>query len=70
VRGGEKQERGGTTWQDWNLEFSDDEIPLPQIVGHTRSASGARQQGRSWCLDGRQTCYGRLEPEALTVRMA
>jgi hypothetical protein len=49
VRGGDTQERGGITWQDWNLEFSDKDIPLPQIVGHTRSASGARQQGRSWC---------------------
>jgi hypothetical protein len=69
ARGGDKQERGGIIWQDWNLEFSDEEIPLPQIVGHTRSASGARQKGRSWCLDGQQTCYGILWPDgALEVK--
>ncbi len=46
---------GGITWQDWNLEFKD-ELPFPQIVGHTQSPEGARQKGRSWCLDGGKTC--------------
>ena len=68
VRGGERQERGGITWQDWNVEFSDQAIPMPQIVGHTRSPSGARQTGRSWCLDGQQSCYGILRAEGLDVR--
>ena len=68
VRGGEGI--GGITWQDWNMEFSDEEIPLPQIVGHTRSASGARQKGRSWCLDGEQTCYGLLDADGLEVKIA
>jgi len=65
ARGGSKQERGGITWQDWDTEFSDEEIPLPQIVGHTRSAAGARQTDRSWCLDGQQSCYGLLGPDGL-----
>jgi len=66
VRGGVGM--GGINWQDWNLEFSDKDIPLPQIVGHTRSASGARQNGRSWCLDGEQTCYALLDVQGLVVR--
>ena len=57
-RGG-GQPTGGLTWLDFNGEFRD-ELPLPQIFGHTPSAAGARRRGRSWCLDGRQTCYGLL----------
>lgn len=68
VRGGDANALGGIIWQDWNLEFSDGEIPLPQIVGHTRSVTGARQNGRSWCLDGQQSCYGILGPDGLEVR--
>lgn len=67
-RGGGVNAQGGIFWQDWNLEFSDDDIPLPQVVGHTKSATGARQQGRSWCLDGAQTCYGLLDAKGLDVR--
>jgi 3',5'-cyclic AMP phosphodiesterase CpdA len=67
VRGGDKQERGGIIWQDWNMEFSDEDIPLPQIVGHTRSAEAARQKGRSWCLDGEQSCYGLLTADGLRL---
>jgi hypothetical protein len=57
---------GGLTWLDWNDEFADD-LPLPQIVGHTGDEGGARQNGRSWCIDGRQTCYGILKPTSFEV---
>jgi len=66
VRGG-NAEIGGITWLDWDDEFTDG-LPLPQIVGHTGSDAGARQKGRSWCIDGHQTCYGLLTPEGLSVR--
>lgn len=67
VRGGDSNALGGITWQDWNMEFSDEDIPLPQIVGHTKSATGARQKGRSWCLDGAQTCYGIMDENGLRL---
>jgi len=67
VRGGEAR-NGGITWQDWNDEFRDD-LPLPQIVGHTSNPNGARQLGRSWCIDGGQTCYGILTSAGLTTRV-
>ena len=60
VRGGRPQAIGGITWLDFDREFVDGEVPLPQIFGHTTSHEGARQKGRSWCLDGHQTCYGIL----------
>lgn len=66
-RGGEAA-MGGLTWLDWDEEF-EDELPLPQIVGHTPSVTGARKKGRSWCLDGNQTCYGLLTGKELTVRV-
>jgi hypothetical protein len=64
VRGG-NEPVGGITWLDFDREFTDAEIGPPQICGHTASARGgprerARTKGRSWCLDGHQTCYGRL----------
>ena len=65
VRGGDAP-AGGITWQDWNHEFTD-ALPCPQIVGHTASPAGARQNGRSWCLDGHQTTYGVLTPAGLQV---
>lgn len=63
IRGGD-QAIGGITWLDFNHEFSDD-LELPQIFGHTTGlyediTSRARQEGRSWCLDGAQTIYGLL----------
>lgn len=68
ARGGE-QDLGGITWLDFNFEFLDEEVPLPQIVGHTTSACGARRKGRSWCLDGSQSCYGILRADGtLEVR--
>ncbi|WP_309380824.1 metallophosphoesterase [Cerasicoccus frondis] len=54
---------GGVTWLDWDEEFQDD-LPWPQIVGHTSSVFGARQNGRSWCIDGRQTCYALLDADS------
>lgn len=68
VRGGEA-DFGGITWLDWDEEFEDG-LPLPQIVGHTSHATGARQNGRSWCLDGKQTCYGVLTKAGLVVHTA
>ena len=63
ARGGER-ELGGITWLDFNFEFSDTEVSLPQVVGHTTSSrGGARSRGRSWCLDGSQTCYGILRED-------
>lgn len=62
ARGGHRP-LGGITWLDFNFEFSDDEVPLPQIFGHTTSQRGARCRGRSWCLDGQQTCYGILHSD-------
>jgi len=58
---------GGLTWFDWNDEFSDD-LPLPQIVGHTADEVGARQKGRSWCVDGNQSYYAVLENGECEVR--
>ncbi len=68
VRGGDAS-IGGITWLDWDDEF-EDALPLPQIVGHTSNESGARQRGRSWCLDGAQSCYGVLTASGLAVRSA
>lgn len=68
ARGG-NAEQGGITWMDFDHEFSDSDTPLPQIVGHTPSEKGARQNGRSWCLDGFQSYYGVLHRSgALEVR--
>ncbi len=66
TRGGDNP-IGGITWLDWDTEFSD-ELPLPQIVGHTSCISGARQKGRSWCIDGKQSCYAILSEGALEIR--
>jgi len=52
---------GGPLWLDWDAEF-EDALPVPQIVGHTPCATGARQKGRSWCLDGGQTVCALLHP--------
>jgi hypothetical protein len=66
---------GGITWQDFNKEF-EDSLPVPQIFGHTPDLYPdfklrARQRGRSWCLDGAQTVYGKLSAQgALTVHLA
>ncbi len=59
---------GGLTWLDFDREFTDLEDGPPQILGHTVGVRGqprerARTTGRSWCLDGNQTCYGLLDRE-------
>lgn len=65
ARGG-SEKMGGIVWQDFDQEFSDD-LPFPQIVGHTpplrKDEPLARQKGRSWCLDGAQTVYGILSAD-------
>ena len=59
---------GGPLWLDWHTQFVDD-LPVPQIVGHTSDTLGPRKRGRSWCVDGYQTCYALLAPDgALEVR--
>ncbi|TAG32523.1 MAG: hypothetical protein EAZ36_02130 [Verrucomicrobia bacterium] len=65
VRGGDAFV-GGLTWLDWDDEFAD-ELPMPQVVGHTSNQLGARQKGRSWCIDGLQTCYGTLTSAGFAV---
>lgn len=65
VRGGDTPV-GGLTWLDWDHEF-EDALHMPQLVGHTVSSLGARQSGRSWCLDGGQMCYGVLDAGELSV---
>jgi len=68
VRGGDAA-IGGLTWLDWDDEFADD-LPFPQLLGHTASPKGARRKGRSWCLDGEQTCYGVITAAGLRVATA
>jgi hypothetical protein len=53
---------GGPLWLDWDDEFKDD-LPFPQIVGHTPDPEGARNKGRSWCIDGGQSCFAFLYPD-------
>lgn len=48
-RGGD-QDWGGLTWCDWDTEFQDN-LPYPQIVGHSHSFDLHRKIGRSWCID-------------------
>jgi hypothetical protein len=68
ARGG-PEEVGGITWLDWNSEFEDDERMPPQIVGHTPYSLGPRQNGRSWCIDGNQSCWAILDRDgSLEIR--
>lgn len=60
-RGGVEAPVGGLLWLDWDTEFVDD-LPLPQVVGHTRDQQ-ARRKDRSWCLDACQTCVALIEPD-------
>ena len=60
-RGGTRAPVGGPLWLDWESEFVDD-LPWPQIVGHTRGAS-ARHKDRSWCIDCAQTVVAVLDPD-------
>lgn len=60
-RGGRLAPVGGPLWLDWDTEFVDD-LPLPQVVGHTRGRE-ARRKDRSWCLDAGQTCAALIDPD-------
>jgi hypothetical protein len=61
ARGGHGAPVGGVLWLDWDHEFVDD-LPLPQIVGHTRGQE-PRRKDRSWCLDAAQSAVGLLDPD-------
>ena len=50
---------GGPLWLDWDQEF-EDELEVPQIVGHTRCAKQT-QKGRSYCIDMGQAAYAIVE---------
>lgn len=66
-RGG-SQTIGGIFWLDFHEEFTDD-IPYPQIVGHTGSNDyEIRQCGRSFCIDGNQTTYALLTEENIIFK--
>jgi len=58
-RGGRVAPVGGPLWMDWDYEFVDD-LPLPQVVGHTRGRE-ARRKDRSWCIDASQNCVALIE---------
>ncbi len=62
---------GGPLWCDWERDFVD-ELPYPQICGHTTSGNNpiSRQIGKSVCLDSCQTWYGILEDKKLTFNKA
>ena len=60
-RGGRNAPVGGPLWLDWDAEFVDD-LPLPQVVGHTRGRD-PRRKDRSWCIDASQTCVGLIDPD-------
>jgi hypothetical protein len=59
-RGG-REKLGGPIWCDWHDDFRD-ELPYPQIVGHTYCPNGA-SKGKSFCIDGGQSVYGILEKD-------
>jgi len=52
---------GGPLWLDFVEEFVDD-LPFPQVVGHTRSPD-VLQNGRSLCLDACQQVCALLHPD-------
>ncbi len=59
---------GSLTWLDWGSEFEDD-LPWPQIVGHTVQPKPQRN-GRSWNIDTRGCHYGLLTPTGFETRKA
>lgn len=60
-RGGRNAPVGGPLWLDWDSEFVDD-LPLPQVVGHTRGRE-PRRKDRSWCIDAAQSFVGLIDPD-------
>lgn len=56
-------EFGGPLWLRPDY-FEDNEIPFPQIFGHTHTGKGmVKQYGRSFCIDGGQTSYCIIQPD-------
>lgn len=41
---------GGPLWLNWDDEFEDN-LPLPQAVGHSHHVDMVRKMGRSYCID-------------------
>lgn len=66
VRGGTAP-LGGVTWLDWGKEFEDN-LPWPQIVGHTIQDQEPSKKGRSWNLDTRAGHYALLTDEGVTIK--
>jgi predicted phosphodiesterase len=63
---------GGLTWLDWEDEFLPlkdlgSEETVPQIVGHSMRKQ-PRQNGKSWCIDCGQSCYGIFENDKFEVK--
>jgi hypothetical protein len=60
---GWRAEFGGPLWLRPDY-FEDNEIPYPQIFGHTHTGKGnVKQYGRSFCIDGGQTSYAIIQPD-------
>lgn len=59
-RGGRHAPVGGPLWLDWDSEFVDD-LPYPQVVGHTRGRD-PRRKDRSWCIDAAQSSVAIIDP--------
>lgn len=57
---------GSVTWLDWYEEFKDN-LPWPQIVGHTVQTKPDKK-GRSWNIDTRGKHYGILTPKGFETR--
>ena len=57
---------GGITWQDWEEDFVDD-LPWPQIVGHTL-LDKPREKGRSWNVDACGSYYALLRNRQIILR--
>lgn len=61
ARGGNER-MGGPVWCDWDYEFQDN-LPIPQIVGHTNCHNTYRQIGKSFCIDSGGIGYAIIMPD-------
>lgn len=60
-------EYGGPLWLRPDY-FEDNEIPYPQIFGHTHTGKGmVKQYGRSFCIDGGQTSYSIIQSDGSII---